>query len=132
MEGGVPPESALGRADTGLTCGSGPTSGLAPCSYGGYNACNMTRVGTRELKNRLSHYLRLVRAGARVVITDHGRPVAEITSVAAAGEDREQAWLRAATRGQVTLPKRSGFARHRPVRLRKGARLSDAVDEGRE
>ena len=32
-------------------------------------------VGGRELKTRLSEYLRQVRAGETIVITDHGRPV---------------------------------------------------------
>lgn len=33
-------------------------------------------AGIRELKNRLTHYLRLVRAGERVIVTDRNRPVA--------------------------------------------------------
>jgi len=35
-------------------------------------------VGIRELKNNLSHYVRQVMAGARVVVTDRGRVVAEL------------------------------------------------------
>ena len=35
-------------------------------------------VGIRELKNRLSEYLRLVRAGEMVQVTDRGTVVAEI------------------------------------------------------
>ncbi len=34
------------------------------------------RVGSKELKNRLGHYLREVRSGARVVVTDRGTPIA--------------------------------------------------------
>lgn len=37
-----------------------------------------TSVGIRELKSRLSHFLRRVQAGEIVVITDHGRPVGRI------------------------------------------------------
>lgn len=33
-------------------------------------------VGIRELKARLSHYVRAARAGERVVLTERGRPVA--------------------------------------------------------
>lgn len=40
------------------------------------------RVATKELKNRLGHYLRLVRAGETVVITVRGAPVAELRSLA--------------------------------------------------
>lgn len=36
----------------------------------------MKPVPVTDMKNRLSHYLRLVRAGARLTIVDRGRPVA--------------------------------------------------------
>jgi len=39
----------------------------------------MKSAPVTELKNRLSHYLRLVAAGERVTITDHGRPIAQLT-----------------------------------------------------
>lgn len=38
----------------------------------------MISVGIRELKNRLSEYVRLVRAGEEVLVTDRGEPVAEL------------------------------------------------------
>lgn len=38
----------------------------------------MEQVGVRELKNRLSEYLRRVDRGEVIVVTDRGRPVAEI------------------------------------------------------
>lgn len=44
----------------------------------------MRTVGVRELKNRLSHYLRLVRSGESVLITDRGEVVAEVRSADAA------------------------------------------------
>jgi prevent-host-death family protein len=37
-----------------------------------------TTVGTRELKNRLSQYLRRVKAGETVIITERGKPVGQI------------------------------------------------------
>ena len=40
----------------------------------------MVRVKIRELKDRLSYYLRLVRGGETVVILDRDRPIAEIRS----------------------------------------------------
>lgn len=39
---------------------------------------SMKTVGMRELKNHLSAYVRLVRAGERVLITDRGEVVAEL------------------------------------------------------
>lgn len=41
----------------------------------------MKTASISELKNRLSAYVDLVRQGATVVITDRGRPVAELTPV---------------------------------------------------
>lgn len=43
----------------------------------------MPTVGVRELKSRLSEYLKRVAAeGERIVVTDRGRPVAVITPAA--------------------------------------------------
>lgn len=36
------------------------------------------RVGIRELKSRLSEYLRRVKAGETIVITERGRPIGRI------------------------------------------------------
>jgi antitoxin (DNA-binding transcriptional repressor) of toxin-antitoxin stability system len=38
----------------------------------------MKAVGIRELKNRLSEYLRLVRSGEEILVTDRGEVVAEL------------------------------------------------------
>ncbi|MGQ0703999.1 MAG: type II toxin-antitoxin system Phd/YefM family antitoxin [Gemmatimonadales bacterium] len=38
----------------------------------------MRAVGVRELKNRLSEYLRLVKQGEQVLVTEHGVVIAEI------------------------------------------------------
>jgi prevent-host-death family protein len=38
----------------------------------------MREVGLKILKNKLSEYVRLAAAGETIVITDRGRPVAEI------------------------------------------------------
>ncbi|MDR7521802.1 MAG: type II toxin-antitoxin system prevent-host-death family antitoxin [Armatimonadota bacterium] len=36
----------------------------------------MATVGVRELKARLSHYLRRIKEGERIVVTTHGEPIA--------------------------------------------------------
>jgi prevent-host-death family protein len=41
----------------------------------------MAQTGVRELKDHLSEYLRRVRQGERVVITDRGRPVAALVGL---------------------------------------------------
>lgn len=38
----------------------------------------MRAIGIRELKNKLSHYVRLVQAGESVLVTDRGSVVAEL------------------------------------------------------
>ena len=38
----------------------------------------MIKVGIRELKNRLSEHLRIVRGGEEILITDRGEVVAEM------------------------------------------------------
>lgn len=38
----------------------------------------MRAVGIRELRNKLSHYVRLVEAGETVLVTDRGTVVAEL------------------------------------------------------
>lgn len=41
----------------------------------------MKKVGSRELKNRLGAYLKRVRRGERLLVTDRGEPVAQLTPV---------------------------------------------------
>ncbi len=52
-------------------------------------------VGVRELKSRLSEYLRQVKAGQTVVITEHGQPVGRIVPVTQPLEARLQAMAQA-------------------------------------
>jgi prevent-host-death family protein len=52
-------------------------------------------VGIRELKGHLSEYLRRVRAGETVIITDRGQPVGRIVPVAQPLEDRLEAMAQA-------------------------------------
>lgn len=41
----------------------------------------MERVGVRELRNNLSHWLRVVKEGDAILITERGRVVARLTPV---------------------------------------------------
>lgn len=38
----------------------------------------MRRVGCREFKNRMGKYLHTVRQGQTLIITDRGRPIAQL------------------------------------------------------
>jgi prevent-host-death family protein len=70
----------------------------------------MRTVGLKTLKNKLSEYVRLAAAGETVVVTDRGRPVAEITSPRATPESViergvREGWIRPAVRGPDWPPK---------------------------
>ena len=92
----------------------------------------MGAVGVRELKNRLTYYLRRARKGEEVIVTERGRPVAVLRSLqhldrASALETR---LARLAALGIVTLPTRKGFGRGRPLRI-SGPPVSRAILEDR-
>jgi antitoxin (DNA-binding transcriptional repressor) of toxin-antitoxin stability system len=87
------------------------------------------RVGTKELKNRLSHYLRAVRAGEPVEITDRGVVVAEIRR-ASNPRSHDAALVALERRGLATLPR--GKVRDLgPVRRKKERLVSAMVIEDR-
>ncbi|MBV8201101.1 MAG: type II toxin-antitoxin system prevent-host-death family antitoxin [Acidobacteria bacterium] len=50
----------------------------------------MKAVGIRELKNSLSEYLRQVRGGEEVLVTDRGKPVAELRAPSRSDLTEEQ------------------------------------------
>lgn len=62
----------------------------------------MKTAAVTDLKNRLSHFLRIVSRGETVTILDRGRPVAQITPIRSADDS-----LRGlAAQGFVRLPLR--------------------------
>lgn len=65
----------------------------------------MKAVGIRELKNRLSEYVRMVRSGERVLVTDRGEVVAELRPPGSpAGSEAVSPTMEAiAKRGHVTM-----------------------------
>ena len=93
-------------------------------------------VGTRELKTRLGTYLRLVRSGRRLIVTDRGRPVAELRPLTPAGGDLESRLREMEARGEITLPAGpmsswKPLRPFRPIRIR-GRPMSETVLEDRE
>ena len=86
------------------------------------------RVGVRELKSRLSEYLRQVKAGETVIITDRGQPVGRIVPMAQPLQDR----LEGMVQGELILwsgPKLSPLT---PVARTQGERtVSDLLVEDR-
>ncbi|MCC6765999.1 MAG: type II toxin-antitoxin system Phd/YefM family antitoxin [Deltaproteobacteria bacterium] len=62
-------------------------------------------VGVRELKNRLTTYLKLVKADREVIVTERGKPVAVLQSLRAGTPRSLESRVAAlAARGEVTAP----------------------------
>ncbi len=90
---------------------------------------NEIHVGARELKNRLSQYLRRVKAGETVVVTERGKPIGQIVPIRQEIHERLRLLV---TAGLVEwngckLPPYQPRAVNRSDRL-----LSDLVAEERE
>ena len=88
----------------------------------------MNSVGVRDLKNRLSHHLKRVRAGARLTVTERGRPIATLAPVEVKDD---LAWLHdMVARGEVLWNGGKPTGSKNPPRNR-GKLLSDIVIEDR-
>ena len=94
----------------------------------------MKTVGLRELKNRLSEYVRLVRAGGRVLVRDRGHVVAELgpPGSSEAGRDIHPGLAAPAKRGSLSLgaPNETRLYPPLPRRLPRG-KVRRLIDEER-
>lgn len=82
-----------------------------------------------DLKNRLSHYLRLVARGETITVLDRGNPVAQIRPI----EGADDGMRRLAAAGLVRLPVRPAPKDLWTRSLPRAARsVSAALDEDRE
>lgn len=86
-------------------------------------------VSIRELKSRLSHYLRQARAGESVVITDRGVPIGRIVPIEPDLEGRIAA-LRAAK--QLQWSGRRLAARKPAIRVPAGKSVAALLVEDRD
>lgn len=94
----------------------------------------MIKVGIRELKAHLSEYLRKVKEGEDLTITEHGKDIAVLKPLPAAKSRTREFLEELAAKGIVTLPKpgrRKPFGARKPVRLPPGKTVSEAVLEDR-
>ena len=92
----------------------------------------MTKVvGARELKIRLGSYLREVRRGRTIVVTDRGEPVAELRPVALAKTGDAARLDRLVALGRLSRASKASLRPFRPIR-RKGPSVSDAIVADRE
>lgn len=90
---------------------------------------SQTSVSIRELKSRLSHYLRQARAGESVVITDRGVPIGRIVPIEPDLEGRIAA-LRAAR--QLQWSGRRLATRKPAIRVPAGKSVAALLLEDRE
>jgi prevent-host-death family protein len=94
-----------------------------------YILCVMDRVGVRELRQNLSVYLRRVRAGESLEVTERGQPVATLQPIV----DPSDALARLARRG-IAVRRGAGnladLAAPPTARLRRP--LAEVLDELRE
>lgn len=95
---------------------------------------NTKTAGIRDLKSRLSSYLKDVKEGEEILISERGKTIARIVPVGTPREEDKlhSALVKLSRSGQIILP-----AAYKPPRLPrfrkkvKGAPFSDAVLEDR-
>jgi antitoxin (DNA-binding transcriptional repressor) of toxin-antitoxin stability system len=96
----------------------------------------METVGIRELKSKLSHYVRRAEAGEVVIVTDRGRVVAELRPPASAiPADIDAALLEMQRKGLVRLatrPNHPSLYRRMPRVLLGGETVQETIDYLRE
>lgn len=81
----------------------------------------MRSTNIADLRNRLTHYLREVRAGEEIIVRDRHRPIAKIVPFTVEGDDADDAALVAAglmRKGSGTLPPSFWTARRSRVPLK--------------
>ena len=88
----------------------------------------MRTVGIRELKNSLSEYLRRVRSGESVLVTDRGEVVAELTPPGQRTSDPSvpPGVLTLARRGLATLPSAAEAGLYRSLPRKRPGKVSSA------
>lgn len=95
---------------------------------------DMKSVGLRELKNRLSEYVREVRSGEPVLVTDRGEIVAELIPPGERGDERgvPSALVALAKRGHLRLGVSNDAAVYPQLRrLLKRHRAAELLNEER-
>ena len=89
----------------------------------------MKTAAVTDLKNRLSHYLRLVARGETVTVLDCGKPVAQITPPGEASAELQRLAQAGLARLPVKKPPRDLWTRKLPKPTRS---VSEALQEDRE
>ncbi len=91
--------------------------------------CVMERVGVRELRQNLSVYLRRVKGGEPLEVTERGQPVARLEPIV----DVDDPLARLQARGMLVRRGRGSLAElPPPVNVELERPLSEILDELRE
>ena len=92
----------------------------------------MSTVGIRELKNRLTQYLRRTKQGEEVIITERGKPIALIQPIRSVEHpvSLEARLAKLAAQGFVTLPTQKPLKRVRLANV-SGQPISKTILEDR-
>ncbi len=89
-------------------------------------------IGSRELKTRLGTYLSEVREGATLVITDRGKPVAELSPLHRSENELEARLEELESLGFLTRASGGSLEPFEPIRI-EGRSASEAIlDERRD
>jgi len=89
------------------------------------------KLGVRKLRDGLTRHLGRVRRGARIVITDRGRPIAWLLPFEAEAQDDQAERLNALLSSGHVEPAERQFPPLPPLVAGKGALPSDLIGEGR-
>ena len=92
----------------------------------------MSTVGVKQLKDRLTEYLRHTKQGEEVIVTERGTPIALIQPIKSADKaaSLEAKLARLAAQGAVTLPTQKPLKRVRLVKV-AGKPISKTLVEDR-
>jgi len=94
-----------------------------------YDVTTMVRVGIRALKAQLSEFVHRAARGEVIVVTERGKPVAELTPHTARPLPDHLAQL--VRYGELLLPSKPFVLPRQGARMRPGYSLSDVVLEER-
>ena len=90
--------------------------------------CVVERVGVRELRQNLSVYLRRVKAGQRLEVTERGRAVARLEPIV----DESDPLTRLERQGRIVRRGSGDLSRIQPLKLDLKPPLSELLEEMRE
>ena len=92
----------------------------------------MSTVGVRELKNKLTQYLRRTKQGEELIVTERGKPIAIIQPIHSAGAvvSLEAKLARLAAQGRLSLPTRKPLKKIRPLKI-SGPPISQTILQDR-